>query len=204
MFNTGIFIVLGEIGWPEWPLGNPWPTAAVLLLAFAALRLVGRRYEKKPLVRAAWGALAAALLILGLAQVVETPNRKLDRLTREAVASCVGPNIEAFDRLATPDVKVTVKDGANAIYQGPMVRAALKRVKVSAAKCSGIEVLERKGDAAVVALSITVEGPWGGAQTTSWRVFWRKQGGQWRLVEWRLINMPGGPSMLDQSNIRAL
>lgn len=195
---------LCEIDWPEWPLGNPWPTVAALLLAFAALRLVGRRYEKKALVRAGWGVLAAGLLILGLAQIVVTPNRRLDQLTREAVASCVGPNLEAFDRLAVPDVRVTDKDGAHTRFQGPQVRAALKWAQVSSARCSGVEVVERKGDEAVVALSIAADGRWGGEQTTSWRLLWKKQGGQWRLMEWRLTNMPGGSGMLDPAALKAL
>lgn len=195
--------ILAAINGPEWLFGNPWPVAAVLVCAFALLRLVGRKWAKKPLLHASWGCLVLLAAVLVASRFVETTNRKLMRQTRDLAAACVGPDLKKFDALAAADVAVTIQDGANPEKSTPMmpatsVRQRLSQEGVRSVTCSGVEVVPGPPGQVVVSVSAKVTSAHAAGEDgmTTWQVYWQPTPAGWRAVEIRLVNMPGGASML--------
>ena len=190
--------LLADIQWPEWLFGNPWPIATALICAFVILRLLGRKLDRKPLIQASWVSLGLMAAIVASSFFIETTDKKLVRQTKELAAACVGPKLEAFDALADPGLKVTIKDAAHVMRKGTAVREALRQARIRKADCSSFEVTWEDKPLAKVAFSVHADGAlWSSEGMTSWQVYWQETPGGWKAVEMRLVNMPGGPGMLD-------
>jgi hypothetical protein len=194
---------VAEIPAPEWLLDNGWPVAATLVCAFAILRMLGSQFGKKRMLQASWACLGILAILLAARLVIETTDQKLERQTRELAESCIGPNLEKFNRLADGEIKVTLRDPGRVALRGPQVRTALQVAGVRSVSCSALEVIRREGDP-LVGVQVSVSGDtakWHGWGLTTWEVYWQKTPHGWRAVEMRLINVPGGPGVIGSLHI---
>ena len=184
---------------PDWLFANPWQLAVLLAGAFAILRLAARRFESRRMLATSWASLGLLVLVLAAAQLVETTTEKLVRQTKELVAACVGPKMETFDRLLAPEVRVSVGNRSRVILTGDKaLREQVRQGVIRKVECSGGEVVSSQKETVKIAFSVTVGTErWGTPGMTSWEIAWRETPAGWHVVELRLVNMPGGPGMLD-------
>lgn len=180
-------------------LENPVPLAIFLLLFASALGYCGVRTAQKLCVRAGLLALAAAVGVLVIARVIQTPAELLVERTHDLVeAAVVGDTISLADLLAN-DVQVLVADQPVRFDREALIAAAAllpRYVQSNAVRETAASVPSWGASTATTSF----------AQTTTisnqptpnaWIVEWRRDAdGDWRAVRlnWVRINITATPT----------
>lgn len=161
---------------------SPGWAIAVLALAWAVLRIGGRRSGNTKLLAWSWLPMGLLAALLVLSSMVTTKREQLPRAMDDLLLAVEDKDLERFRELVMKDAvtRVFVQDMSR--YQ---VEKLIREATVNDLRVTAINPII-KGDAAATMVHIRADGEVSsmpGIQISRWLIQWRYVDGHWRAYE---------------------
>lgn len=161
---------------------SPGWAIAVLALAWAIMRVGGRRLGNTKLMRWSWLPLGLLAALLVLSSMVTTKREQLPRAMDDLLLAVEDKDMDRFRELVTKDAvtRVFVRDMSR--YQ---VEKLIREARINDLRVTSINTMI-KGDSAATMVHIRADGEVSsmpGIQISRWLIQWRYVDGQWRAHE---------------------
>lgn len=167
---------------PQLFFENPWPIVVGLVLAWAVMRIAGRRAEHKKVMLASWAVLAVAAAVIVVASMVQTPREKLVRAMEQLIVAVEQGDVQTFHALVPEDAKATYY---GVPFTRRMIDSQLDEANLEDLTLISQEQAMAPNGQAVVYMRIRATGGGGFLSISDWAIVWELRDGQWQAIDFR-------------------